>query len=30
MRRCQLPKPSSRFSYANGVSLALARVIGLD
>ena len=30
MRRCQLPRPSSRFSYANGVSLALARVIGLD
>ena len=30
MQRCQLPKPSSRFSYANGVSLALARVIGLD
>jgi hypothetical protein len=30
MPRCQLPRPSSRFSYANGVSLALARVIGLD
>src|SRR5262245_1126958 len=29
-QRSQPPRPSSRFSYANGVSLALARVIGLD